>query len=468
MLIIPAFIFLYGWSRVAERGSIPNVIAKVGRTPITWTEYEIQLQEYMSLWGDLYSDDFEKQAKNQVLEGLIERILLKEEAKKRGIKVSDDEIASRIREYFKDEKGQFDDKIFLLFSDRYPEKINLLEENFRMQFIIEKLRNEVGAPVEVSEDEAYQYFLTSDAQVKIKYISLNPDNLRENLQISEDELMEYYEKNIDSFKDGPWRKIEYILISAQPTEGTDINTDTEIEEMLKDNAFNVSLKLLDEDDWRSFAEKEGLFYGVTGYFSREEPLQEFNGNLAVNDTTFSIKLSEVSEPLKVEKGYLILRPFVSAPQYRDVADKIRRIVEDERVKDLADKTIENILSELQEGKTAEEIVKNYPAEIKESGYFSRQGFIGGIGYAPEIAQAAFSSPKDKWSKANTITGETFIIQTEDIREPTHEKFQEKKQNITETLLQQKQQEFFVDWVKNLKEKNKNRIVILWDELKQTD
>ena len=104
ILIIPAFIFLYGWSRLSNREKIPYVIAKVDSTPITWEEYQGELQRYITLLGKSYSSEIEKQIKSQVLDGLIEKYLLIGEAKKRKIKVTDDEIIKKIQEQeiFKD------------------------------------------------------------------------------------------------------------------------------------------------------------------------------------------------------------------------------------------------------------------------------------------------------------------------------------------------------------------------------
>jgi len=471
LLIIPAFIFLYGWSRMSSRDTIPQVIAKVGKTPITYKDYQLELQEYMSYLGKFYSEDI---AKKQVLETLVQRCLIREEAKKRKITVSDDEIVPKIREAFKDDKGQFSSKLFLLFNNRYPEKIKLLEESVRMQIILEKLRNEVTAQVKVSDEEIREYFLTSEAEAKIKYIPIFGETLKKNIKISEDEVKEYYRQNKGKFN-GRWAKIEYIIVNEEPTgaameknEGdTDINH-IEKEKILKDKAFQISLKILDENDWKTFAQKEGLLYSVTGYFSQDEPLEEFNGNFAVNQAVFAAKPGEASEPIKFEKGYVIFRRLDEAePQYEEIADKIRLIVEDEKIKDFTNRKAEEILSGLQSGKSEEEISGNYDVAIKESEYFPRNGFIKDIGYAPNIAQAAFSTAKDNWTKVISFGGEIFIIRTVDIKQPSEEKFQEKEDSIATLLLEQKKQEFFINWLEQLKEKNKDRIIILWEELEET-
>ena len=72
--------------------------------------------------------------------------------------------------------------------------------------------------------------------------------------------------------------------------------------------------------------------------------------------------------------------------------------------------------------------------------------------------------KEKWNIVITSSGEIFIIQTIDIKEPSSEEFQEAKERTTTLLLYQKKQQIFIEWLKELKEKNKDKISILWEEL----
>ena len=104
------------------------------------------------------------------------------------------------------------------------------------------------------------------------------------------------------------------------------------EELLKDKAWKISDELLSENDWSSFAQNEGLSYGITGYFAKEEPIPEFNveKTIIINQVAFSLSFKEVSEPLKIEKGYAIIRPLNEEPQYEEVVDKIREIIIEEK------------------------------------------------------------------------------------------------------------------------------------------
>ena len=508
ILIIPAFIFLYGWSKLSDKGKIPYIIAKVDRTPITWEEYQNELQRYTNILGKSYSVENEKQIKNQVLDRLIEKYLLMSEANKKNIKVTDDEIALKIRELFKDEKGNFNKNAFLLMSKKYPEEINTLEKNIRTQITIEKLKDIITKSVEVSEDEVYKYFLTSDAKAKVKYITLKPDDLKKNIEVNENELKDYYGKNRENFKDGPWRKVEYIFINKNQINDSEIqlepdeieeyysqhleewkgeNSDTESiplaevkgtiekklkenkqEELLKDKAWKISDELFNENDWNSFAKKDGLHYGITRYFAKEEPISipEFNSekNAVVNQAAFSLAFKEVSEPFQIEKGYVVIRPLDEEPKYEEVVDKIKGIVLEEKTKDLINKITEEVKTELKNGIGIEDIAKKYSVEIKESGYFSRYGVFEDIGYIPEVTQKVFSLDKGKCDIAITTTNEIFIIQLIETKEPSLEEFQKVKESTTVSLLYQKKQQTFLDWLKELKEKNKSKISILWDEL----
>lgn len=503
ILIIPAFIFLYGWSRLSNRDRIPYIIAKVGRTPITWEEYQNELQRYINLLGNSYAPENKKQIETQILNNIIERYLLIEETKKRNIKIDDNEIIQQIQaqEIFKNEEGKFDRERFRLITERFPEAINTLEKDLRLQIAIEKLMAQISGSAEISEDEAYEYFLTSNAKVKIKYIALRPDYFKKNVETNEQELKNYYEEH-KSFKDGPWRKIEYVLIDEKQIEDIEIKpapekieeqysqymaqtTDTGIvtaeiknkiekdlkqkekEILLKDKAWNISDKLWSEKNWNSFAQNESLLYDTTGYFAKGEPIPEFNirTTATINQTAFSLPFNETSEPIKSEKGYVIIRPLHEEPKYEEIEDKINTIVIDNKVKDIIKKTKEKIASELQNDTKIEDIAGEYSANLEESDYFSRYGLIKGIGYAPEVTQKAFSQNKGETDIAVTASDTIYVIQTIDKKDPSREEFREAKERITNILLYRKKQQVFSEWLDKLKKDNEDRISILWDELK---
>lgn len=482
------------------QGQTPYIIAKVSRTPITIDEYQRELQGYRDLLNTFYSEEREKEIEEQVFNNLIEKYLLIQEAKARNIKVSNKEIADFIKTSFKD----FDKERFALISKQYPSEMKVFEDSVKTQIMVEKLKERITSSVEVSEEEAYQHFLTTEDEAKIKYISIDPETLEDEVEVKEEEIKQYYEKNKENLKDGPWRGIEYVLVSEIPAGHTSINVtpeeieryysehiqeftkiDTEIqpldkvkgeieeklknikkENILEDKAFNLSIKLLDNKDWQTFAKNENLQFGTTKYFGQDDPLPQFNTyGTVIRRAVFSMPLGEVSEPIKVEKGYVIIRPLDKIPEYEEISEKIRETITESKKKDLSKEKAEAILSELKNGTKIEDITQKYPIEVKESDYFPRYGFIKEIGYAPEVAQTAFSLKKDTWEKVTTPRGKIFIIKTIETKEPSKEDFPEMKERITSILLEQKKQEVFTNWLEQLREENKNKISILWDKFK---
>jgi parvulin-like peptidyl-prolyl isomerase len=132
---------------------------------------------------------------------------------------------------------------------------------------------------------------------------------------------------------------------------------------------------------------------------------------------------------------------------------------------LANDISEKIITELKEGSQIENITEKYQIEVKESDYFQRYGFIKEIGYAPKVAQTAFSLEKSEWEKVTASSGEIFIIQTLDIEEPSEEDFPEMEDRIKSSLLAQKKQEAFMSWLEQLRERQQDKIFILWDKFK---
>ncbi|HIE43895.1 MAG TPA: hypothetical protein EYP78_03750 [Candidatus Omnitrophica bacterium] len=512
IIIIPAFAIFYGW-RSSGPEEIPYIIAKVGRTPITRGEYLATLENlrerYRQLFGSSYSSEIEKQLAQQALNELIEKYLQLREAKVRRVRVGEEEVLKNFREYplFHDENGKFDKEKVMRINKLYPQYIKELEERIRMELTIEKLKNTITHSVEVSEDEIYDYFRLSRSKVKVKYLYVAPYQITDNVEVSDTELEYYYQNNKNSFMEGPEVRLEYVLVPEGIVKEDEIEiTSEEIEsyyaeyqqewikddteplplsvvkdeveerlkkkekeKILRDKAFQISLKLLDVSNWNSFAHDEALSYGTTGFIREGGVIPELGSSLDITRTAFSLPVNEISEPLKIERqGYAMIKPLekkpATVPPYEQIVEKVKEKLIEEKKWDLAEKQAKEVYSQLKGDRTMEEVAEDYKLEVKETGYFSRAGFIEKIGYVPQITVEAFRLDVGEYSEPIVTQQGIFIIQPVERKEPPDEEFQEMKESIKSLLLYQKKQEVFSEWLEEIKEKNKEKIVILWDEL----
>ncbi|MFI8684796.1 peptidylprolyl isomerase [Rossellomorea sp. NPDC077527] len=144
-------------------------------------------------------------------------------------------------------------------------------------------------------EEAFNEALTSSGadldsvKENIKTYLLTEKLLKDRVSITDDQIKEYFEANKDSFAQAEQVEASHILVDDEET------------------AKEVKAKL---DDGGEFAELAKEYStdtsnaesgGELGYFGKGEMVTEFD------DKAFSMKKGEISEPVKTEFGYHIIK-----------------------------------------------------------------------------------------------------------------------------------------------------------------
>lgn len=164
ILIIPGFL-IWGVGIGGDRGQY--YAARVNREYIPLRDYYRELgrveEEYRRIFGDK-SDELFKGLNIQrgVLESMIREKILLQEARKRRIKVLNNEIVEVVKSdpAFLDEKGRFDEKRYREVISSYPpEELRKIEDELRKRIMIEKLKEMVIAEgnVSITDEEVDKY-----------------------------------------------------------------------------------------------------------------------------------------------------------------------------------------------------------------------------------------------------------------------------------------------------------------------
>ncbi|MDD3726141.1 MAG: SurA N-terminal domain-containing protein [Candidatus Ratteibacteria bacterium] len=165
ILIIPGFIIWGVGIGGGDKGQY--YVATVNREHITLREYYMELgrveEEYRRIFGDKASELFKGLNIEQgILESMIREKLLLQEARKRRIRVLNNEIVEVVKSdpAFQDEKGRFDERRYREVISSYPpEELRKIEDELRKRIMIEKLKEMVVAEgnVSVSDEEVERY-----------------------------------------------------------------------------------------------------------------------------------------------------------------------------------------------------------------------------------------------------------------------------------------------------------------------
>ncbi|HLS54367.1 MAG TPA: peptidylprolyl isomerase [Tissierellaceae bacterium] len=210
-----------------------EVVAKVNDQVITKDE----LYEHML-----------KQNGTQVLEALIAEKIVDEEAKKEGIEPSKKEIEEEI-EKIKEESGG--EQGFQQLLQYYGYELKDLEANITMNL---KIKGLVGDDIEISDDE----------------------------------IKDYFDKNRENFEQEEQVRARHILV----------DTEEEVKEVQEKLAQGEDFEELAKEYSKDTSAQMG---GDLGFFHRGEMIKEFE------EVAFSLEIGKISEPVKSDFGYHIIR-----------------------------------------------------------------------------------------------------------------------------------------------------------------
>lgn len=204
-----------------------SYIGKVNGEDITYQEFNKvfdRQREQLSKQnnGDL-TDEKTIQLRDQVWDAMVTQILVKQQIDKLGITVSDQEIKDIIlsdnppdflKQNFIDSTGKFNRDAYesALYNPQNKQVLVQAEEGVRQNRLSEKLQSLIYASITVSEDELRRDFIDKNTKITADYVLaplfLFPDSL---FTVSDAEMKDYYNNNLDKFKVQAQRKVKFIL-----------------------------------------------------------------------------------------------------------------------------------------------------------------------------------------------------------------------------------------------------------------
>ncbi len=416
----------------SSRGN--NIVGKINGHEITVEEYNQMLQnayenERQRTGGELSDADM-KRLQNEVWENIIQQILLQEQIKKMGIKVTKREIAYHSvhnpPQYFRNipaflTNGQFDiNKYRQALQNPQVEQtvVSYVAQNLPFQ----KLLARITAAVMVTEEEIKDAFMRQSMRAKVEYVGapLYKFSSKE-VEVSEEEAKKYYEEHKDDFKVEEKRVLNYVLFSTAPTHEDSMRVYRLAEDILKEAKSGADFaKLADE-----YSEDPSVQtnHGDLGYFKRGDmdPAFEkaaFSGNpgeiIGPVKTRFGLHIIKIVDRKKedgVEKvraSHILLRFNASASTVedaRDRADEFAQIAKESGFKVAADRL---------------------KYKIEKTPPFVKRNFIPGLGLMEGAVEWAFHAEKGEISDPFRAQTGYVVFEVAEIQPAGYRPFEEVK------------------------------------------
>lgn len=421
-------------------GASSQVIARMGGDEITAVEfdrvYQNQVQRYREMYQGSFSPELARalDLPRQVLDGMIERRLRLEAAKRMNLRVSDEELARAISTlpYFQ-EDGQF------IGAEKYSERLRLagmqpeaFEEGLREDLLVDKYSSLVKASVAVPEADVRREFSAKNDKARIEYIVVPASRLETAVEPSDADLKAHYEKNKERYRAPEQRRANYLLIDRLKVRANVPVSDEEIraEYESKKATFsvpeqvNTSHILVSVDpnggpdaDAKGKAKAEALTarakagedFAKLANENTDDPTGKGNGGQLppfsrgamvpeFEQAAFDMKPGEIRGPVKTSYGYHVIRLAAKTPPATQTLEEVRPSISGELAERKAFDETKRIATELGgriralKTKSDEELRKLQSETVtyNTTDWFSRSGPIEGIG-----PNAAFS--KEAWA-----------------------------------------------------------------------
>lgn len=231
----------------------------------------------------------------------------------------------------------------------------------------------------------------------------------------------------------------------------------------KNLAFDQAEVLLDAvyegDDLEQTAAAQKLTAVTTDFFTRQGPEKGVANRSQFAAVAFGLAEKDISDIQDLGDGYYILQVVetraAQVPALEAVRAKVSEDLVQSRKAAQARSAAEALLGSLKAGTTLAEAAAQLGLEVAATGPFKRDATIPEIGYESQIVEAAFQLSADNPLPEQVFEGAegVYVVRLRERKLPDAEGFEQQKEGIRSSLLQQKQNQAFEAWLTQLKEKS---------------
>jgi peptidyl-prolyl cis-trans isomerase D len=227
--------------------------------------------------------------------------------------------------------------------------------------------------------------------------------------------------------------------------------------MATDLARRLVAQIKTPADFDNAAKASGLTVQETPFFERSEPIGELGPAPDVAGAAFSLETGKVSQAIQTPRGAVILTVTGSqeprTPALDEVKDKVRDAVLDEKALALAESKARSLAGTLKSAPDFEAAAKAAGLEVlKTPDFVTRGAGLPGIGSSPEVEAAAFSLAPGQVSDVLKTDLATAIIKVVERQDVTPDQLQKGRQEVRESLLNERRGRFFSSYMNKAKER----------------
>ena len=452
ILVAVTFISWGGYSLIREKKV--NYVAKVNGVTIEWKEYNDAFQnavkQYREALGPSFSEKMieELHLKDKILDDLIAKILIHQEAKRLGLSIPDEELREAIESVPAFQvNGQFDKRNyerFLRLSRMTPEEF---EQSQRESLLISKAVSLIKMNAgKVSEEEVLETYLFENERINLTFLKVAPDSFKGQVNANEVEIKDTYQKHQEEFRIPTFVQIQYLLFRPSDFESKVQVSSDEIKRYYdsRKDTFKIPKQVRGRDilikagpqdtpdqleakkkkieEILEKAKKTKDFGSLAKQYSEAENASK-GGDIGwiqkgmlgeqIESLLLSMKAGDLSGVLASRDGFHILKieevKEEKQKSFEEVKDQILQALKKEKAKAEASRKAEDAFYSLFRSRDLEGHSREKDVPMKTTGLFKEGDEIPDIGKNPAFYSSAFSLKLGEISPVVNIPPNFYIL-----------------------------------------------------------
>jgi parvulin-like peptidyl-prolyl isomerase len=254
LAFLATIVFDWGMGVLGIKDTEITELGYVNSEPITYAEFENQVQfnveQQKQQTGEDPDETVIQMIRDQVWDQMVTQKLAKQQIEEMGIRVTDQEILNWvynspqtlpdvIRRNFVDSTGQFDmaayQQALTMTTPEVQQFWSQVEDYLKQTLLSQKLQSVITGVVRVSEGDVLQKYTDENIYADFNYVFLDAAGINDaDIQITDDDLRAYYEKNKEDLRTDEQVKLKYILFSDSPTMEDTVLTEKQLKAFTKD------------------------------------------------------------------------------------------------------------------------------------------------------------------------------------------------------------------------------------------
>lgn len=305
-------VFQWGMDITGQSG---GGVGEIGSVNGDGVMYDAYMAAYRQLYDqvqrsqeELISSQRNKEIEDAAFDEIVTSLLIRQELRRRGITVSDQEINDEaqfrppdymIADFMVD--GAFDFAMYQSWlGSLIPAQMAQLEAEYRRLIPRRKLLRQVSTGIYLSDAALWEQWKDQNEQVSIRYVPMDPASryAAQEFTISDDDIEAYYQANQEEFAIPARASIKVVVLDKTPTPADTVASE--------ERAGELRQEILDGADFAEVAARESRDAatasagGELGVFAKAFMTPKFDS------VVFEAPVGEVVGPVKTPYGYHII------------------------------------------------------------------------------------------------------------------------------------------------------------------